>query len=402
MLSPLRTRLAVLAGRFVGQAYRLSGRGGDGASTRGRAMLAVDPNALHTLAQGRRTVMITGTNGKTTTTHLAVAALGQAATNASGANMPSGIVAAYAESEHPSAIIEVDELYIDIVARQVKPVAIVALNLFRDQLDRMHEVARIGRRWQQAFRAAGALVIANPADPHVAYAAMDVDHLWFDPGLRWADDSATCPRCGSLVHWSVRRWACKCGLSMPAPDAWVDDDGLHFADGGCQPFSLKLPGAVNRGNAGAALLAARVLGAPLAQAAERLADMRSASGRYASIRVGGRMARLVLAKNPASWRAVMQWAADHPIIAIVNARASDGRDTSWLYDVPFEVFQGRALGACGERAADVALRLHVAGVRPIVGADLDHVARLMPAGELHVLASYSAFTLLRRQAVEAP
>jgi UDP-N-acetylmuramyl tripeptide synthase len=189
---------------------------------------------------------------------------------------------------------------------------------------------------------------------------------------------------------------------MPAPDAWVDDDGLHFADGACQPFSLKLPGAVNRGNAGAALLAARVLGAPLAQAAERLADMRSASGRYASIRVGGRMARLVLAKNPASWIAVMQWAADHPIIAIVNARAADGRDTSWLYDVPFEVFQGRALGACGERAADVALRLHVAGVRAIVGADLDHVARQMPAGELHVLASYSAFTLLRRQAVEAP
>lgn len=402
MLSRLRTRSAVLAGSWAGKAYRLSGRGGDGASTRGSAMLAVDPNAIRTLAEGRRTVMITGTNGKTTTTHLAVAALGRAATNASGANMPSGIVAAYAESAQPSAIIEVDELYVDIVARQVRPVAIVALNLLRDQLDRMHEVARVGRSWQQAFRATGALVIANPADPHVAYAAMDVDHLWFDPGLRWTDDSATCPRCGSLVRWNARRWACACGLAMPASDAWVDDDGLHFADGSCQPFSLKLPGAVNRGNAGAALLAARALGASLEHAAERLAGVHSASGRYASIRVGGRTARLVLAKNPASWRAVMQWAADHPIIAIVNARAADGRDTSWLYDVPFEVFEGRTLGACGERAADVALRMHVAGARPIVDVDLDRVARQMPAGELHVLATYSAFAMLRRQVVEAP
>lgn len=113
---------------------------GAGSTVGGRAILAVDPVALRRLGRGRRSALVSGTNGKTTTTSLLAAALatvGPVVTNLQGANLPFGIAAALAEGASTSdAVLEVDEAWLARVAAALDPEVVVLLNLSRDQLDR--------------------------------------------------------------------------------------------------------------------------------------------------------------------------------------------------------------------------------------------------------------------------
>jgi UDP-N-acetylmuramyl tripeptide synthase len=365
---------------------------------RGRTVLALDPDALRSLAAGRRTVVVTGTNGKSTTTRLICAALGgDVATNATGANMAPGIVSAL--DDHPGwpAVLETDELHVPAVMTATGPVAVVALNLTRDQLDRTHEVSRTSRLWGAAFGARAVTVVANAADPHVVAAALNGSPVWVDPGLRWTEDAAVCPRCGQLLDWTDGRWSSGCGLAMPEPDYLLTDRGVRLPAGGEVEFDLALPGVVNRGNAAFAIAVAAVLGVPAQVAADRLSAVVTVDGRYAELDLDGRPARLFLAKNPAGWAAALTMIdPDSHLVVGINARTADGTDTSWLYDVPFERLAGRSVGAIGDRRADLAVRLRYAGVTPIVDDDPVRLARSLASGPLVVAANYTAFRELRR------
>src|ERR1700678_4479939 len=141
---PLRARLATTVGGAAGRASRLAGRG-DGSVIGGVIGLRLKPDLLSLLAQGRQIVMVTGTNGKTTTTRLVTAALGTLgqpiASNAFGANMEAGLVSALAKA--PDAILaalEVDEKYIPSMLQKTQPRVVVLLNLSRDQMDRAAEI----------------------------------------------------------------------------------------------------------------------------------------------------------------------------------------------------------------------------------------------------------------------
>ena len=167
--------MAVGAGGWAAGLSRRLGRGAGGIIG-GRVTLAVDPQALRHLACGRRTVLVSGTNGKTTTSHLLAALLrtvGPVAHNATGANMPDGAVAALAaQPDAALAVLEVDELYVAAVAEAVDPQVIVLLNLSRDQLDRGSEVRGVAAALSAALiRHPGTLVVANADDPMVVWAA---------------------------------------------------------------------------------------------------------------------------------------------------------------------------------------------------------------------------------------
>jgi lipid II isoglutaminyl synthase (glutamine-hydrolysing) len=397
-----RARLAVAlgAGRLAGELSRRAGRGA-GAVVRGRVVLGLAPDALAALAAGRRTIVVTGTNGKSTTTRLIAAALGgDVATNATGANMGPGIVTALDEHRGEIAVLEADELHVPSVARATAPVAVVALNLTRDQLDRTHEVSRTSRVWGEVFGARPVTVVANAADPHVVAAALAGTPVWVDPGLRWTEDATVCPRCGKLLDWVDGRWSSECGLAMPEADYVLTEAGVRIPDGREIPLDLKLPGTVNRGNAAFAVAAAAVLGVPADVAAGRLADVDTVDGRYATLDLGGRRARLFLAKNPAGWAAALAMIdPDSQLVVGINARTADGTDTSWLYDVPFERLAGRTVGAIGDRRDDLAVRLHYAGATPVVDDDPVRLAAALPPGPLVVAANYTAFRELRRHVV---
>lgn len=394
----LRTALAVDVGRFAGAVSKRLGLG-SGAMIGGRIALQLQPRALAKLVVGRHVVMVTGTNGKTTTTQMVAEALrsrGPAASNATGANMPDGHVAALMNRmDAPFAALEVDELHLAQVTGQFEPTVIILLNLSRDQLDRVGEIRSVERSIHRALeQAPRARVIANADDPNIVSAAADhSDVTWISGGVRWKDDALNCPRCGAFLADLTQHWQCSCGLAKPTADWTVTETGLVGADGRTHELSLRLPGHVNRINAAFALAAATRLGCDGRIALRRIESIEQASGRYAQVVLAGRPVRLLLAKNPASWLEMLDLVVgnDRRLVLVVNSREADGYDVSWLWDIEFEALRGRTVAVAGDRALDLAVRLRYAEVRCEV-ADSVEAALAADSGEPpDVIANYTAF-----------
>lgn len=406
-----RTILGLGAGRLAGGVSRRAGIGA-GVTIGGRVALAVAPGAIAELARGRGTIAVSGTNGKTTTTRLLVAALeaagGRVVTNATGANLASGIVSALASGPADAQpVIEVDEAVLPRVAASLDPSLLVLTNLSRDQLDRYGEVGRVAGRWRDMLTARpGQPVVANAADPLIAWAAASADTVWVDTGLQWREDATACPACGLLLEWTEGGYASACGFRMPEAAVRVVD-GTVEADGRRVPLALDLPGRWNLANAAMAAAAAREMGIGLEPAAAAMAGVREVAGRQATWGLtGGRRARLLLAKNPAGWTEVLRFLAERDpgaggtgsgVVVVLNCRIADGKDPSWLWDVPFELLAGRMVAASGERVLDLAVRLRYAGVDCVVEPDPLAAADGLGGGDVEVVATYSAFVDLVRR-----
>jgi UDP-N-acetylmuramyl tripeptide synthase len=371
-------------------------------------MLAVDPAALTTAASGRAFALVSGTNGKTTTRTLLVAALataGPVVSNTGGANLPSGLTAALATDRRAGrGVLEVDEPYLPAVIDAVRPRVAVLLNLSRDQLDRFAEVRRLATRWRDALNpgraGAAPVAVANADDPLVAWAASAAAKVrWVAAESAWRQDAASCPACGSVIAFEGEQWACTgCDLHRPEPDWHLDGDTLVDPSGTSRRLALALPGRANLGNAALAIAAAVELGAD-AGAAAAVAAIRTVEGRYLTTTYAGRSVRLLLAKNPAGWQQALSFVPAHTrsVVVSVNARIADGRDPAWLWDVAFEQLQGRYVVATGERSRDVAVRLRYAGVEHTRVDDPRDAVRAAPGeGPVEVLANYTAFQAYRR------
>lgn len=371
----------------------------------GLIALQIDKTIMRQLGRGRRTVLVTGTNGKSTTTRMTTAALstlGAVATQADGANMDAGIVAALsAHRGAPLAAIEVDELHLPHVTDALDPAAVVLLNLSRDQLDRVGEINMIERRLRAGLAGhPDTVVIANCDDVLVTSIAYDHPNVvWVAAGSGWSMDATSCPRSGEPIVWEGAHWrSTGADFQRPEPDWWIDDDQLCGPDGVRLPLRLALPGRANRGNAAQAVAAAVALGADAEKAVTAAGTVREIAGRYRTVQVGEHSARLLLAKNPAGWQealSMIEPAAAGLVIA-VNGQVPDGEDLSWLWDVRFEHFEGTQVVAAGERATDLAVRLTYAGVEHTTVADPLRAIASCPAGRVEVLANYTAFRDLNR------
>ncbi len=402
----VRVHTAARAAVSVGAVSRLL-RVGGGSVAGGRIGLALAPDLVRRLAEDRPVALVSGTNGKTTTTRLLATALGgakQVATSSAGANLPAGIVVALASARpRVPAILEVDEAYLAAVADAVRPVVVVLLNLSRDQLDRVSEVRAVATRWRAAMaRQERATVVANADDPLVAWAASASPRvIWVAAGVLWRGDAVGCPACdGQIVYDDVgdRSWYCPtCGLAAPVPAARLDGSEVVLADGRRWAITTGLPGRCNRANAAMAAVAAEVLGVAGDQALAAMEQVDAVEGRFARIEHGGYQVRLLLAKNPAGWAEVLDLLEEgtEPVVVAINAQVADGRDPSWLWDVPFERLRGRLVIASGERAHDLAVRLRHAGVAH--RSEVDQMLALAGAGarSLDYVGNYTAFQALR-------
>jgi len=401
----LRARVALGAGRAAGWASRVTGRGA-GTQVSGRVMLAIAPDLLEQVGSGRRCAIVSATNGKTTTTRLLAEALrgaGVAVTsNHTGANMPAGLAAALGRDPEPRvAVLEVDERWVPRVVDPLAAELLVLGNLTRDQLDRFGEVRSIAVRWREVCGSHPNLaVVANASDPHVVWSVEPAtDVTWVALGAPWRSDAATCPRCAALLDWSADTFACRaCGFAQPDAPYRLDGEVLVTPEGRID-LDLALPGAWNRMNAALALTAAIAhFGIDAERAAAGIRDLEMVSGRFSTRRLAdGRDARVLLAKNPAGWTEVLRWLAptDTSVVLAVNAHLADGRDPSWLFDVPYELLRGKPVAASGERALDVAVRLDYGDVSHVVERDPLRAANGLP-GEVVVVASYTQFTHLTR------
>jgi UDP-N-acetylmuramyl tripeptide synthase len=401
---PMRARLATTLGGAAGKMSRLAGRG-DGSVIGGVVGLRVEPQLLSLLAQGRQIVLVTGTNGKTTTTRLVAAALGalgqEVASNAFGANMDAGLTAALGQApEAPLAVLEVDEKYLPAVITATKPRVVTLLNLSRDQMDRAAEIWLVARKWRDALAAApGCQVVANVDDPLIAWAAGSAEHVtWVAGGQRWHEDSWCCARCGSHLLRDELGWRCaECGFSRPSARWVLEGESVIDSNGKIHDLSLSLPGRANRSNAVVALAVAEVFGVEPSQALPYLRKVSSVAGRYTRLERHGREVRLLLAKNPAGWLEAFDVldAPPVPVLLSVNAREPDGRDTSWLWDVDYSVLAGRPVYVSGERRLDLAVRLEADHVGFELVEGIDDAVDKVSGGSLDVIANYTAFQQIR-------
>ncbi len=402
---PLRARLAVTVGRSVATVSRALHLG-SGSVIGGRAALVVDPRLLRDLTAGRDVVIVSATNGKTTTTRLIAAALAgdrPVVSNATGANMTAGIVAALGgAASDATAVLEVDERWVAGVLQATSAGTVVLLNLSRDQLDRTQEVRKLAEAWRTCLSATPpATVIANADDPLVVWAAQAAPSvIWVATGQDWRADAAGCPQCAGRISFTGAAWRCTdCDLARPEPSVSVEDAAIAIADDRVA-IAMRLPGRVNIVNAAFALATATSLGVPTPIAVTGLESVEEVAGRYRVTSLAGRPVRLLLAKNPAGWHEAIELLADPPapVVVAINARIADGHDPSWLWDVDFERLRSRFVVATGERRHDLAVRLRYADVEHATADTIDEALRVAMGRPEHtagrpvdIAANYTAF-----------
>src|SRR6478672_1008672 len=313
-----RGRVALAAGAGARWASQVTGRGA-GAMIGGLVAMTLDKSVLRQLGRSRRTAIVTGTNGKSTTTRMTAAALGTlgpVATNAEGANMDAGLVAALAGArEAELAALEVDEMHVPHVADAVDPSVVVLLNLSRDQLDRVGEINHIERTLRAGLaRHPDTVIVANCDDVLMTSAAYDSPNVvWVAAGGGWANDSVSCPRSGEIIVRDGAHWySTGTDFKRPTPQWWYDGTNIYGPEGLSLPMRLALPGAVNRGNATQAVAAAVTLGVNPAAAVAAVSGVDEVAGRYSTVQLGAHSVRMLLAKNPRVGRRRCRWSTPTP------------------------------------------------------------------------------------------
>ena len=417
MALSLRTRMAARAGQAVAAVSRRA-HAGEGSVIGGIVLLRIDPRALERYAAGHTVCLVSGTNGKTTTTRLLASALetrGPVTTNSTGANLLSGLVSTLAEGPGGgAAVLEVDEALLPSAVTRLHPALVVLLNLSRDQLDRIAETRHHAQAWRDALDASpSTAVAANADDPLVVWAAESAELVtWVETGQRWRLDAYACPACGGRIDWTEDGdWACSlCALRRPRPHIRLDGNEVVLDDGRRVTLDLRLPGWPNQANAAMAAAGAAAVGVDAADALQAMTAVSHIAGRYQVVDVNGATVRFLLAKNPAGWAEALDIIRPAvPLVVGINARVADGRDPSWLYDVEFEQLRERFVVATGERGRDLAVRLRYADVdHAYVPGYLDAVhaaaASAGPTTEpvpIDLAANYTSFQDARLQLARA-
>jgi UDP-N-acetylmuramyl tripeptide synthase len=396
---PLSFRLALRLARMASWLSRRLRRG-SGNVIGGAVLMRLAPAGVAARARTRRIIIVSGSNGKSTTTAMIAAALRTelpVSTNQDGANTSHGLAWLIATATSDDIVAEVDESWVPWAVRTLGPHTAVLLNLTRDQLHRKPEILPIADAWR-AVMPSVSHVIANADDPAVVWAASDAPSVdYVTTGARWLRDSALCPRCHDVLRRRGADWSSACGLRRP--DASVRTRGGQILVDGIELATYDaLPGDANLSNAATAVAAIRRR-VPADTALAAAATVHDVAGRYREIPVDRWRIRLLLAKNPAGWQAVLgMLREDASTLLAFSADGIDGRDTSWLYDVDFERLRGHPVALIGPRSTDLAVRLHLDEIDvPSVGRSVRTGVQALPPGEVDLVATYSAFQAVRRE-----
>lgn len=405
---------------FLGKAVRYIARlRGGGSALPGLFVEKIDPHFVRdTLAQlPHGIVLISGTNGKTTTTKMVVALLeGQGLkvfTNRTGSNFSRGVAAALlgevdkkGKLHADIAVLELDEAHAVHFVRSIPPRYSLLLNVMRDQLDRFGEIDHTANMLQVIAEATTDTVVLNREDPRILRIASSISkssvrYFGLDPQLRShfpSDDD---------MHGNVTASA-----SIPKADvtlqAFDDNTATFVIAGKTVSTPLKLSGIYNIYNAAAALAVTQsIMGKDLNKATliESLSSVTPAFGRGERLEVNGQPLELVLVKNPSGFRLSLQSFSPDGFATMIaiNDNYADGRDMSWLWDVDFTSLRpGGVACVSGVRAYDMALRLQydevdIAHVDTSLPEALNHFITAHPNKPKRIFCTYTAMLHLRRE-----
>lgn len=351
---------------------------GNGSTWPGHIALKVNKRFIEQALNKKdiKTIVIAGTNGKTTTSRLITRIIekngGKVVKNQSGANLLNGIASTIVlESDFAGklktdfAVLEVDENTLPLVIKTFTPDYIICLNLFRDQLDRYGEVDAIAKKWKESFKRLSkeTTVILNADDPLIAFLGKDVKAKTLCFGLnengiskkQEAADSTHCPNCfekltyQSFTFSHLGNWQCnKCGFKKPR---------LNLSKTGKYP----LTGTYNKYNTLAAFLTLKTIGYTEERIKKGLKNFSPAFGRQEILIAKDKKVQIFLAKNPTSFNESLRTINEHSaknLLIILNDRIPDGRDVSWIWDTDFNLAKNiKNIIVSGDRAFDIALRV---------------------------------------------
>ena len=420
-------------------------------------LLKLRPNAVAEYAAGlpHGSMLVSATNGKTTTTRLLAAATRVAGydlvTNTEGSNLERGIAASLLKGSRGAdlGLFEVDEAALASVAASTRPQVVVLMNLFRDQLDRYGELETLVDKWRDVLddlqaQSEPPTLVLNADDPNIAALGRGRRNVvWFGVddkshaigNREHAADATTCRHCGAPLNHRVvlvghlGHWDCpNCDSTRPTPAVSAtkidltphgQQMTLRYPGPAGSPVELAiaspLPGVHNSYNIVAAFaaswaLADRTSRPQQAPAVARvMAETKPAFGRGEVVDVDDKQIQLLLAKNPTgvnqNVRTILSNPGELNVLVLLNDRTADGQDVSWIWDVDWEPLDSRlsSLTLSGDRAWDLALRFRYGGfdmdnvtVSPDPTKALDMALAATPAGNtLYALPTYTAMLDLR-------
>lgn len=414
--------LLILLGKLLSKIFRVLNLG-NGSTWPGHIALTVNPHFISQQLQKSKikTILIAGTNGKTTTSTLIRTALEEngkkVIQNQSGANLLNGMASTVmlnssnqGKLPYDYAIFEVDENALPQILKETKPDFLLLLNLFRDQLDRYGEVNSIAKNWNTAFDKLSerTTLILNADDPQIAYLGNKRKSLYFGLGnsqfstdkTQQAADSVYCPKCGEKLIFHATAfshlgdWECKkCGLKRPKVEN--------------KKFTIyPLSGLYNKYNILSANLLLKQLGLTEEEIEESLTHFKPAFGRQEVITYKKKQIQLFLSKNPTSFNQSYTTIKDlgaSTLVLVLNDRIPDGRDVSWIWDVDLpEIGKFKNIIITGDRVYDMALRVKYEEYKKFqtfenLDEAINKAIEILPPNEtLYILPTYSAMLEVRK------
>ena len=392
------------------------------------------PLLFEQVSQG--VILVVGTNGKTTTSLLLKQILSdrgfEVVHNSSGANLINGLITALLYSTDMTgqlsadyAILEVDENILPLLLKDCQPKYILALNLFRDQLDRYGEVDTIAQRWGKAISPLpdDTTIVLNADDPtlsslgqslkqNVLYFGLNEPELYLEE-IPHAVDSIYCPSCGHLLDYQGVYLSHLGDYQCPSCGFAKSKTSLNS-----QEYPQILIGVYNKYNTLAAGLLAEKMGIEQADIFKTVKNFKAAFGRAEELEINDKQVRIMLSKNPVGMNETIRAVSNikktgkSPVtLLVLNDRIPDGTDVSWIWDVDTEeiVKLGGTLIVSGDRTYDMALRLTYSAdeIEPtktnfelVVKEDLQEAINVAlentPTQDtLHIIPTYSAMLEVR-------
>ncbi|QBD84252.1 Mur ligase family protein [Clostridium tetani] len=399
----IKSYLSILLSKFVIFLSRKLLKGGT--NFPGKVALKIDNNILKTVAKDYKIILVTGTNGKTTTTSMIYNVLKDSGkkviTNASGANMLPGIITCFVENykfnkeknpfpQEKYAVIEVDEANVPLVTEYVIPEFITITNIFRDQLDRYGEVyTTLNKILEGIKKVPFSTLVLNGDEALFSETNLPNQKIYY--GFKEAitnnkeeninTDSKLCKKCNHpytynfLTYNNLGDFYCEnCGNKRPVLNYFINEvleltsEGSTVVINGNQ-YYINQPGAYNIYNALSAFSIARELGIEKNIITSSFKNQKSSFGRQEELNIEGKEVKIILVKNPAGCdQAIDTIALDNReinLITILNDNTGDGKDVSWIWDVNFEKLNSLNISKTiifGSRLYDMAIRLKIAGL----------------------------------------
>ena len=438
----IRSALAKTAGKA--SKFILEKTRSGGSSMPGKVALKIAPDILASLSKDYRTVIVTGTNGKTLTTSFIAKIFqekyGSVLTNPTGANLLQGIISCFLGAPRQKvgtkyAVLEVDEATLKHVTKYIKPEAIVFTNLFRDQMDRYGEIYTTYQLMLDgAAQVPEATIIANGDLPIFSSVAMEnpVEYFGFDHEAdreqmaHYNTDGILCPKCDNILHYKLLTYSnlgkfyCPyCDFKRPelahavtAIDELTPESSRFSIDG--VSYELPIAGLYNIYNALAAASVAKHFGIGDQYIRRGFDAAKRVFGRQEHIRIGGKDVVMNLIKNPVGFNQIVDMLATDPapfsLVTLLNDRPAEGTDVSWIWDGDFEklvqLTGGQPVFLSGIRVAELSTRFEVAGL-PVKAQHIDQelaniadwIAKA-PTEKVYILATYTATLDLRHTFAE--